>query len=200
MDKLTIEDNPLDFAKAIIEDIKFSKDLGVLKCVQCGMCTSTCPAARHSNYNPRDMIERVLEGDIYLLEDENIWNCFYCYTCHSICPVGNSACEINQILKQFAISKGINHDKVIPFLEFGDNYLNRAIGGIPSVFFEDIREDVGEEWWKFRNNLENIRKDLGLTPVTPPQDVIDEVGTLLINCGFKGRLDKIKESGGVIYE
>ena len=99
-----ITDSPIDFAEEIIEDVKNSKEDGVLKCVQCGMCTSTCPAARHSEYNPRDIIERVLDGDVTILEDENIWNCFYCYTCHSVCPVGNSVCEVNQILKQFAIT------------------------------------------------------------------------------------------------
>lgn len=40
------------------------------------MCTSTCPAARHSNYNPREIMERVFEGDETLLEDEDLWNCF----------------------------------------------------------------------------------------------------------------------------
>ena len=95
-----ISETPLDFAEAIKEDIKSSKDDGVLKCVQCGMCTSTCPAARHSNYNPREIMERVFEGDETLLEDEDLWNCFYCYTCHSTCPVGNSVCEVNQIIKK----------------------------------------------------------------------------------------------------
>ena len=72
-----INETPLDFAEAIKEDIKSSKDEGVLKCVQCGMCTSTCPAARHSNYNPREIMERVFEGDETLLEDEDLWKCFF---------------------------------------------------------------------------------------------------------------------------
>ena len=93
--KQNIDDSPIDFAEQIIHDVKNSKDEGVLKCVQCGMCTSTCPAARHSDYNPRDIIERVLEGDMSILEDDLIWNCFYCYTCHSVCPVGNSETHIS---------------------------------------------------------------------------------------------------------
>jgi heterodisulfide reductase subunit C len=48
-----ITDSPIDFAVEIINDVKNSKEEGVLKCVQCGMCTSTCQAARHSDYNPR---------------------------------------------------------------------------------------------------------------------------------------------------
>ena len=65
--KQNIDDSPIDFAEKIIRDVKNSKEEGVLKCVQCGMCTSTCPAARHSNYNPRDIIERVLDGDVSIL-------------------------------------------------------------------------------------------------------------------------------------
>ena len=34
-----ITDSPIDFAEKIIEDVNNSKDDGVLKCVQCGMCT-----------------------------------------------------------------------------------------------------------------------------------------------------------------
>ena len=126
-----ITDNPLGLAEAILDDIKSSKEDGVLKCVQCGMCTSTCPAAKHSKYNPRDIVERVLQGDESLIEDEEIWNCFYCYTCHSTCPVGNSVCEINQILKQFAITKGLADDKLYEYLGFADSYYNSAIGAIP---------------------------------------------------------------------
>ena len=68
-----ITDSPIDLAEQIINDVKNSKDEGVLKCVQCGMCTSTCPAARHSNYNPREIIERVLDGDETIIEDDNIF-------------------------------------------------------------------------------------------------------------------------------
>ena len=188
-----ITDKPLSLAEAILEDIKSSKEDGVLKCVQCGMCTSTCPAAKHSNYNPRDIVERVLQGDESLIEDEEIWNCFYCYTCHSTCPVGNSVCEINQILKQFAITKGLADDKLYEYLGFADSYYNSAIGAIPSRCYPEIKEDV-EGWWEFREHLGEIRDELGLDSLTPPRDVIDEVSLVLTNCGFKERIDKIREN------
>ena len=94
-----------DLAYKVLKDIKASPDLGLLRCVQCGMCASSCPAARHSEYDPRVVIKRVLDDDKTLLEDKYIWNCFYCYNCHSVCPVGNSVCEVNQILRQMAIDK-----------------------------------------------------------------------------------------------
>lgn len=189
-----ITDSPIDFAEDIIRDVKNSKEDGVLKCVQCGMCTSTCPAARHSDYNPREIIERVLEGDISILEDDNIWNCFYCYTCHSVCPVGNSVCEVNQILKQFAIKNGIGYDKLYEYLGFADSYFTAAIGAIPEIFFTDIDRDV-PGWWDFRQHLDEIRTELDLDrPLMPSSEVIDEVSKILTITGFKDKIEKIRST------
>ncbi len=189
-----ITDSPIDFAEKIIEDVKNSKEEGVLKCVQCGMCTSTCPAARHSDYNPRDIIERVLEGDETIIEDDNIWNCFYCYTCHSVCPVGNSVCEVNQILKQIAIENGIGYDKLYEYMGFADSYFTAAIGAIPERFFPDIDRDV-PGWWDFRQNLDEIRTELELNPpLMPSEDVIEEVSKILTITGFKDKIEKIRST------
>ncbi|WP_405298604.1 ferredoxin:CoB-CoM heterodisulfide reductase subunit HdrC [Methanobrevibacter sp.] len=189
-----ISDSPIDFAEKIIRDVKNSKEDGVLKCVQCGMCTSTCPAARHSKYNPRDIIERVLEGDETIIEDDCIWDCFYCYTCHSVCPVGNSVCEVNQILKQIAIENEMGYDKLYEYLGFADSYFTAAIGAIPERFFADIDRDV-PGWWQFRQNLDEIRNELDLNPpLMPSKEVIDEVSTILTITGFKDKIEKIRQS------
>ena len=189
-----INDSPIDFAEKIIRDVKNSKEDGVLKCVQCGMCTATCPAARHSDYNPRDIIERVLEGDEAIIDDDNIWNCFYCYTCHSVCPVGNSVCEVNQILKQIAIESGKGYDKLYEYLGFADSYFTAAIGAIPERFFADIDRDV-PGWWQFRQNLDEIREELELDPpLMPSEDVIDEVSRILTITGFKDKIERIRKT------
>ena len=52
MDTLKIDDDPYGFANTILNDLKTSENMGLLKCVQCGMCTSTCPSAKNSDYNP----------------------------------------------------------------------------------------------------------------------------------------------------
>lgn len=192
--KQNIDESPIDFAEQIISDVKNSKEDGVLKCVQCGMCTSTCPAARHSDYNPRDIIERVLDGDVSILKDDLIWNCFYCYTCHSVCPVGNSVCEVNQILKQIAISNEVGYDKLYEYMGFADSYFTAAIGAIPEIFFDDIDRDV-PGWREFRNNLGEIREELELDPpLMPSEDVINEVSKILTITGFKAKIERIRAS------
>ena len=196
--KQNISDSPTAFAEKIIKDYKNSKDEGVLKCVQCGMCTSTCPAARHSEYNPRDIIERVLDGDTSILNDDSLWNCFYCYTCHSVCPVGNSVCEVNQILKQMVQNYRIAPYNNYEYMGFADSYFTAAIGAIPEIFFEDIKKDV-PGWWEFRQNLGEIRDELELNPpLMPSEEVIDEVSKILTITGFKDKIEKIRSSQEVL--
>ncbi|MCL2116709.1 MAG: 4Fe-4S dicluster domain-containing protein [Methanobrevibacter sp.] len=194
MKTLKINENPLDLANLILKDLKSSKDIGLLKCVQCGMCTSSCPSAKNSEYNPRYMIERVLEGDESVIEEENIWKCFYCYTCHSICPVGNSACEVNQVLRQLAIAKGIVNNEINPFSDFGDKMLDLGLGGIPSNFYNDLARDIGEEWVEKNLHLDEIRKTLGLKALKMPDESIKEIRVLLEKTNFDKRLKKIKEN------
>lgn len=193
MDTLKIDENPLELAEMILKDIKYSKDRGLLKCVQCGMCTSMCPGAKNSDYNPRDMIEKVLEGEESIIEDKNIWNCFYCYTCHSICPVGNSACEVNQILRQLAIAKGIANDEVGPFAGFGDLMMDLGLGGIPYNFHDDLKKDIGEEWKEKNIHLDEIRGELGLKPLKMPEESIKEIRNLLKKTNLDKRVIKLKE-------
>ncbi|KZX15719.1 hypothetical protein MBCUT_13300 [Methanobrevibacter cuticularis] len=187
-----IDEDALELPKLILKNIKASEDLGLLKCVQCGMCTSVCPAAQHCDYNPRDMVEKVLENDESIISDDKIWNCFYCYTCHSICPVGNSPCEVNQILRQIAIDRGIANEHVGAFASYGETFLEMGIGGMPKTFFMTLHEDI-EGWLDFKGELDQIREDLGLGPIKMPQESIDEVNKLLKKAKFDKRIKKLKE-------
>ncbi len=182
-----------DLAHQVLNNLKASPDLGLFKCVQCGMCTSICPAARHSDYDPRKMVKRVLENDLSVVSDDKIWNCFYCYTCHSICPSGNSASEVNQILRQKAIKEGHGIRKITSFVTYGDSFLEFGIGSIPNDFFDTLIKDFGMEYLDLKVNLDDIRSDLGLGNYILTGNSIKEVGDILKGTGFKDRLEKIRE-------
>lgn len=176
----------------VLKDLKASPDLGIYKCVQCGMCTSICPGASQSDYDPRDMVRRVLEDDVSIVDDENIWNCFSCYTCNSVCPSGNNASEVNQILRQMSIDKGEGILKIQSFAAYGDSFIELGVGSVPSKFFDDMVKDVGPEYMNLKLNIEDIRSELGLGSYILPEKSIDEVEEILDKSGFKARLKRIK--------
>ena len=192
MNTLKIDENSFELAEDIIKDLKASKDLGILKCIQCGMCTSVCPAARHTDYDPREIVKRVLDKDETLILDDILWNCFYCYTCHSVCPVNNSVCEITQILRQKAIDNGKGKPKVAPFSAYGESFLEFGLGSIPSNFFDDLIKDFGKEWLELKIDLEDIREDLNLGSIFLPEKDVEDINKILEKTGFKNRLNKLR--------
>ena len=192
MNTLKIDENSFELAEDIINDLKASKDLGILKCIQCGMCTSVCPAARHSDYDPWELVKRVLDKDETLILDDILWNCFYCYTCHSVCPVNNSVCEITQILRQKAIDNGKGKPKVAPFSAYGESFLEFGLGSIPSNFFDDLIKDFGKEWLELKIDLEDIREDLNLGSMFLPEKDVEDINKILEKTGFKNRLNKLR--------
>ena len=182
-----------DLAHQVLKDIKASKDLGLLRCVQCGMCASTCPAARHSDYDPREVTKRVLDNDKTILEDKEIWKCFYCYNCHSICPVGNSVCEINQILRQMAIEQDNGKKEVNSFISFADSYIEKGLGIIPKEYHGQLSKDYGNHWNRLQDHLEEVRDDLGLESMYLLPEAEEEIGQTLKAIGFTKRTQKIKD-------
>lgn len=192
MNTLKIDENSFELAEDIIKDLKASKDLGILKCIQCGMCTSVCPAARHTDYDPREIVKRVLDKDENLILDDILWNCFYCYTCHSVCPVNNSVCEITQILRQKAIDNGKGKPKVAPFSAYGESFIEFGLGSIPSNFFDDLIKDFGKEWLELKIDLEDIREDLNLGSMFLPEKDVEDINKILEKTGFKNRLNKLR--------
>ncbi|PAV07397.1 heterodisulfide reductase subunit C [Methanosphaera cuniculi] len=182
-----------DLAHRIKNDIKASPDLGLLRCVQCGMCASTCPASRHSNYDSRVVIKRVLDNDETILDDEDIWNCFYCYNCQSICPVGNSVCEVNQILRQMAIDKKEGKEKIESFISFADSYIDRGLGVIPQEYRGQLSIDYGKHWDNLQEHLDEIRDELKLESMYLYPEAEDEIDQTLKAIGFKKRVDEVKK-------
>ncbi len=192
MKTIKLKNNSLKLVKDVLKDLKASPDLGIFKCVQCGMCTSVCPGASQTEYDPRDMIRRVLEDDVTVVDDDDIWNCFSCYTCNSVCPSGNNASEVNQILRQMSIDKGDGIQKIASFAAYGDSFMELGVGSIPNNFFDIMVNDVGPEYMNLKLNIEDIRTELGLGTYILPDEAINEVESILDNSGFKDRLERIK--------
>jgi len=161
---------------------------GLLSCVQCGICTSGCPAARFSDYSPRLISLRARDGDPSLLEDDSVWLCFYCYTCQSRCPQGNSVAVINQILRGLQVESGYGLKHVALFTAWAEQFYQLGIGGWPRQLLDDISEAWGERWWNLLERLDDLRDELGLGTMYPSDTAVAELRLLMDETGFRERL------------
>ena len=81
---------------------------GVLSCIQCGRCSSSCPIARSTaEHNPRRLMEMVILGlrSEVLLEGLP-WYCLSCFTCLDRCPQGGDVGEVMFAIRNLAAKEG----------------------------------------------------------------------------------------------
>ena len=83
---------------------------GVRTCVQCGVCSGSCPNADFMDYSPRKMIAMVRAGmREQVLSSNSMWYCLSCYLCTVRCPRGIKPTDVMYALKQLAIQHGFSH-------------------------------------------------------------------------------------------
>ncbi|AEH60205.1 CoB/CoM heterodisulfide reductase, subunit C [Methanosalsum zhilinae DSM 4017] len=68
-----------------LEEILKNENIDVLKCMQCGVCSASCPSGRHMTLNVRKLVRRA-SRKIFDLGEEEMWMCTTCYTCQERCP------------------------------------------------------------------------------------------------------------------
>ncbi len=68
---------------------------GVLACIQCGRCTSSCPVSKVvQEHNPRKLMEMSILGlKSEILDGPLPWYCLSCFTCLDRCPQGGDVGE-----------------------------------------------------------------------------------------------------------
>jgi heterodisulfide reductase subunit C len=102
--------------KASEIDPKFKYELSrmhgsekLLRCFQCGTCTSDCPVARFSDtYRPRTIIRMAQLGlKERVLNSDTLWLCAACFTCTDRCPQGVEVASVIRVLRNLAAEKGI---------------------------------------------------------------------------------------------
>jgi heterodisulfide reductase subunit C len=81
----------------------------LMRCFQCGTCTSDCPVARFSEtYRPRQIIRMAQLGlKDRVLKSDTIWLCAACFTCTDRCPQDVEVASVIRVLRNMAAEQGI---------------------------------------------------------------------------------------------
>lgn len=76
------------------------------RCIQCGTCTASCPAAHAMDLSPRQMWRMVQLGlEDEVLRSKTMWLCSLCYQCQVRCPRGIPLTETITRLKEMALKR-----------------------------------------------------------------------------------------------
>ena len=79
----------------------------ILFCIQCGVCTGTCPVAGEMEYPPRKIIALIRAGmRDEVLSSSSMWHCLSCYMCTVRCPRGVKPTELAHALESLATEHG----------------------------------------------------------------------------------------------
>ncbi len=84
----------------------------ILACIQCGVCTGSCPMADEMEYPPRKIIAMTRAGmrdDV--LSSSSMWHCLSCYMCTARCPRSIKPTELAHALESLATQQGFNIKK-----------------------------------------------------------------------------------------
>lgn len=130
----------------------------ILKCFQCGSCTSDCPVARYSDsYRPRTLIHMALLGlKDRVLNSETLWLCAACFTCTDRCPQDVEVASVIRVFRNLATENGcipqVFKDQIQSLIETGYAYK------IPELRIKK-RESLGLPPLP-KGNPENVKKSL----------------------------------------
>jgi heterodisulfide reductase subunit C len=144
-------------------------------CMNCGMCTSVCPAAEHfEEYDPRCIVDAALSGDehrlVSLLKSDVIWYCAQCGSCNSRCPHNNDIMGLVGSLRCLAQLKGYHLQSVRGRQQYaarhlwGGNLWNRAT----SLYFRNAaaadHPDFGPAYARWQADAEDEFARVGGQP------------------------------------
>lgn len=94
--------------KSFIEEVAVTPGgESINACIQCGVCTGSCPVADDMEYPPRKIIAMVRAGmRDEVLSSSSMWHCLSCYMCTVRCPRNIKPTELAHALESMATEHG----------------------------------------------------------------------------------------------
>jgi quinone-modifying oxidoreductase subunit QmoC len=95
----------LNFARWVYRNVEGGDRISL--CMQCGMCSGSCPIGTAMDQGPRKLFMMIRAGmKEAVLTSNTIWNCTQCYNCVVRCPRQIPVTNILQGLATVAVQEG----------------------------------------------------------------------------------------------
>ena len=149
--------------KKSINDLNFKKS-GFKKCIQCGRCTASCPAAYlYPDYNPRDLMRHFSANEVNTKEiNEIIWKCGQCYSCRARCPRNCKAGLGVLALLSKSVNEGNAPKEILHLSEkIRNNLYSKGETFLPSTPDFDLIKEFGEQTYNRCSTNGKKRERLG---------------------------------------
>jgi len=78
------------------------------QCIQCGLCTGTCPWNLLRSFPTRRLIHQSQLG-VADFEGEDLWTCATCRACVAVCPRGVAIIDIMRALRSIVVEYGAGY-------------------------------------------------------------------------------------------
>ncbi|MBD3353819.1 MAG: 4Fe-4S dicluster domain-containing protein [Candidatus Lokiarchaeota archaeon] len=178
-----------DFTNCIPE--KLMKALH--QCIECGKCVGTCTAARVSDFNSREIVQKVLDKDESVLTDENLWKCFLCHYCWMVCPKKDMDLpELIFRLREISIEKGYAPKKLSKLTHWLDRFFkNGKIAGpnfVSTERVENLKEVAKEQ------DVEVLAEYVKKLDANPDNEEVDKQEKDEEKTSSENKRDKTKQS------
>ncbi len=153
-------------------DLKFRYEIAekigaksLLKCIQCGVCSSGCTVTEYVDIQPHRVVASCLLGlKEEVLSSKAIWTCSLCHRCTERCPKNVDYSFILALLRNMAASEGKIPKEYSGAVEtiYNNGFVVPYTGGL-------------------KKNIDKRRERLGLPEIMPPpleeiQIIFDETG------------------------
>jgi len=174
-------------------DHRLSHVCGFEKCMQCGRCTASCPAALiYDDYRPRDVMRKLQLGDIDSVMPY-LWRCGQCYSCAARCPRNNSVGAGILALREKALATGVAPENIKAVASLIHKNLHQRGETFLPYMLDFIGEFGPRTTMRCRDNgnrrvrLGFDRDDARMQPI--PADSMAEIRSLMEMTGYKGDND-----------
>ena len=164
---------------------------GFERCIQCGRCTASCPAAyMYEDYRPRDVMRKLQMGDSDSLM-QSVWKCGQCYSCRARCPRNNSVALGVLAVREASIARGLAPERiaaVVPMIR--KNLYERGETFLPYMF--DFLGEFGPRTYARCHDNDKKRVRLGFDNEDAraqriPEESMAEIRKIMEMTGYSGR-------------